>query len=841
MTSRRSLDAKKRSRRKLATTLITATAATGLLFSGTGIAVANDASGVGSVDPSVLEPIDPQNWVKSEDMTWGDYAAVPGTDWANKTEGSKQVFNGAIVLVDFENQDFVVTQEEGKHVFGNPSGLANQVPRDDVPEFYRNLLNTPSELNNGRTINEYFMEQTGGRLSVDMQAFGPYRMPGSIEEYGLNDSFNKTNGSNETLCPEGLTCNKNIRTDAEALWAEDLGDADPLSKFDQVFWVTAGHDESGTWEEFGSMVFENPEDVTDDFGPPRNAEGKALDQNGNEMPNWAKTRYVPWTSWAAASNHWPNANFPRKDADGNVIRAGNSTQAESSGMGVFAHEFAHILEISDNYGNPYGTDADDGGALRDTSGPFDVLARGTFNGPGGTHTRWNVPAVAGGSQPSGLALRNRLKLDMIDASSVVNINRTELAQAGSISVDLQSRALQEDGVPLGINLQLDGGDLSTGDCTRKGKFDCDGGNFDNYTVEVVDRMGTDSFQPDSGVMIAKTKNQDRNPFIWTIDANEEDINMVDYTRANGTAVPVTRGDQRQLNDALFHAGTNSGSRFEYVDEKNRLHFYVADNQRDERGILNYGVAVRSLDSAGSQKRGVVLGAPIQQGNPSEGLVAVNVPVTNSGGAVNDARANSDIYRVSATVSGGNGAWSSQLPSEIVTIPAGEEANVPVYVSQGETATAAAGATGDIVVEVTVTSENNAAATQTVSYALVEAPAPTPGADSAAAGTADTAGTTAAAGTSAAAGAADSSGNAAGPGGTAQGSTTTADAAASANAAGAAGGSANAKGAEKVEAGGNLANTGQNLALTVSLAGAGALVLGLGAYLMIRARRRSIDA
>lgn len=835
MTSRRSLDAKKRSRRKLATTVITATAATGLLLSGTGIAVANDATA--AVDPSVLQPIDPQNWVKSEDMTWADYVEIPGTDWANQTEGSKQVFNGAIVLVDFANQDFVVSQEEGSHVFGNPSGLANQVPREDVPEFYRNLLNTPSELNNGRTINEYYMEQTGGRLSVDMQAFGPYRMPGNIEEYGLNDSFNKTNGSNETLCPEGLTCNKNIRTDAEALWAQDLGVADPLSQFDQVFWVTAGHDESGTWEEFGSMVFENPEDVTDDFGPPRNAEGKALDQNGNEMPNWAKTRYVPWTSWAAASNHWPNANFPRKDADGNVTRAGNSTQAESSGMGVFAHEFAHILEIADNYGNPYGTDADDGGALRDTSGPFDVLARGTFNGPGGTHTRWNVPAVAGGSQPAGLALRNRLKLDMIDASSVVNINRTELAQAGSISVELQSRALQEDGVPLGINLQLDGGDLSTGDCTRKAQFDCDGGGYDNYTVEVVDRMGTDSFQPDSGVMIAKTKDQDRNPFIWTIDANEEDINMVDYTRADGTVVPVTRGDQRQLNDALFHAGTNSGSKFEHIDEKNRLHFYVADKTRDERGILNYSVAVRSLDSAGAQKRDVSLGEPTQQGNPSEGLVAVTIPVTNSGGAVNDDRANSDIYRVSATVSGGDGSWSAQLPSEIVTIPAGEATDVPVYVAQGDVAAAAAGATGEVVVDVTVTSENNSAATQTVSYALVEAPAPTPGADAAAAGTADAAGTATSAGTANASGTTAAGSADATAGSAANGAGNTA----SADAAGAAGGATGAKGAETTEAGGNLAHTGQNVALTASLAGAGALVLALGAYLMVRARRRSVDA
>lgn len=820
MTARSTLESRKRSRRKLATTLVTATAATSLVLSGGGIAMANDAAAPNAVDPSVLEPIDPQNWVTSEEMSWADYVSIPGTDWANQTVGSKQQFEGAIVLLDFENQDFVVTQEEGSHVFGNPSGLANGIDREDVPEFYNSLLNTPNELNNGRTINEYYMEQTGGRLSVNMEAFGPFKLPGNIEEYGLNDSFNKTEGSNANLCPQGMTCNKDIRTDALALWAADLGIDDPLTQFDQVFWVTAGHDESGTWEEFGPMIFENPEDVTDDFGPPRDAEGKALNQNGEEMPNWAKTRYVPWTSWAAASNHWPNANFPRKDADGNVTRAGNSTQAESSGMAVFAHEFAHILEIGDNYGNPYGTDANDGGAFRDTSGPFDVLARGAFNGPGGTHTRWNVPALAGGSQPSGLALRNRLKLDMVDASSVVSLSRSELKEAGSVAVDLQSRALQEDGVPLGINLQLDGGDTSTGECTRQEQFDCDGGNYDNYTVEVVDRMGSDSFQPDSGVMIAKTKNQDRNPFIWTIDANEEDINLVDYTRADGTAVPVTRGDQRQLNDALFHAGTNSGSKFEYVDEANGLHFYVADTWRDDRGILQYNVAVRSLESAGAQERSFELGEPAQTGQPSDGLVEVTVPVNNTGATVEDANANSDIYRVSATVSGGDGTWAAQLPSEIITIANGETKDVPVYLAASDIATAAENGADDLVVEVTVTSENNGELTHTAQYTVTQAETPEGDSD---------AGTD---GNESAESAADGD-NAAG--GDSEGSDSAAEAAAGAN------GSAAAD-AEKptTKPSDSLASTGQGVALTASLAAGGALVLVLGAYLLVRARRRKVE-
>ena len=668
-----------------------------------------------SFDPSVLGPVDPQSWENMDDMTWDDYVGVPGTDWANDVEGSDRQFNGAIVLVDFENQPFLVTQPEGAHAFGDPSGLANGLDREDVPEFYLDLLNKPSELNHGRTINEYWMEQSGGRLSVQMEAFGPYKLPGKIEEYGLNDSFNRPNAA---FCPQGESCNKNIRTDALPLWGADIGSADPLKEFDQVFYVTAGHDESATWEEFGQMLFENPEDVTDDFGPPRDENGVALDQNGAPMANWAKTRYIPWTSWAAAVNHWPNANF----ASGG--RAGNSTQAESSGMGTYAHEFSHILGIADNYGNPYGTEAADGGPLRDTSGPFDILARGTFNGPGGTHERWSVPSVAGGSQPAGVGLRNRIKLGIIDQSNYLNIQESELDALGSVVTNVVSRAVMRPGELTGINLVFDkptaaAADDSTGTCTRQAKYDCDGGAFDNYTVEVIDQMGTDSFQPDHGVMIAKTKNQDRNPFIWTVDANPQDIATVDYVRPDGTPIMITRGDQRQLNDALFHAGNDSGSEYEYVDTANGLHFYILNVQRDDDGILSYDVAVRSTVSAGPQARGVDLGKAVVKGNLAAlhgqaeangtAIAQCEVPLTNTGGAVEDAKANSDIYRLTTSIDGRG--WSVNTPSSVVSATAGETITVPVYASRG------ADAARDATVTVTATSENNPSATETITCEL----------------------------------------------------------------------------------------------------------------------------
>ena len=94
-----------------------------------------------------------------------------------------------------------------------------------------------------------------------------------------------------------------------------------------------------------------------------------------------------------------------------------------------------------------------------------------------------------------------------------------------------------------------------------------------------------------------------------IDAHPEDINKLDFKRPNGEPVMRTVADYRQLNDALFHAGLNSGSQYEWEDAANRLHFYVIDLQTNNEGVRSYTLGVRSLDGAGPQKRGVALAAP----------------------------------------------------------------------------------------------------------------------------------------------------------------------------------------------------------------------------------------
>ncbi|MFL6144628.1 MAG: peptidase M6 [Labedaea sp.] len=597
-------------------------------------------------------PLDAQHWVNPDNMIWADYLKVPGTNWVDPSrKGSVRTFKGALVLADFPNQPFVVTQPQASTVFNNPSAEAHDVPRAQVAKFYQDFLNKPGTLNHGHTINEYWMEDSGGRYGVELTGFGPYTLPGKDHEYGME--FQAGTG-----CPTGDRCNRDLRADSRAAWVADAGAQVPAG-FDFVFYLGAGQDESSTWQEFGPIMFPTKESVTDAFGPPDEA-----------LPNWSRTRYVEWTSWASGSSIWPNAG------------GGTSIQAESSGQSTYAHEFSHILGIGDNYNNPFGTPQ-----IRAYSGIWEMLSRGTFNGPGGPHSRWLIPPTAGASMGAQHMLRNKIKLAMVDEQNVLRLSREALAQSGLVIATVTAREVNPTATQLsGINIAMGTGDLAPA-CDQNTDPFCDGRGYNNYTVEVVDRMGSDSFTPDAGVLLAKTKNLDRAPFEWVIDANPQDIGMTDYVLPDGTRVPITVGDYRQLSDALFHAGANSGSQFEYVDPANRLHFYVLDRHRDQQGLLSYTVAIRSLDGAGPQRRGVRVATATATAN-QDGLATCSFLLSNTGQLAipqgqhpEDVSAylNGDVYRLSATVDGRG--WTTQLPNQLASTNFGTTVGVAVYAKQ----------------------------------------------------------------------------------------------------------------------------------------------------------------
>jgi M6 family metalloprotease-like protein len=625
------------------------------------LVISSTAYNRGESGGEFLAPIDPQKVQDQDLMTWDDYHPIPGKNWADPSLIPKRGFRLAVVAIDFPDQPFVITLPKGSDPFGNPQ--VGPIPRDKVPQFYADFFMMPSKVNHGQTINGYWMEQSRGKFGItEVDVYGPYRMPKPIWAYGLNEY-----GQNDQT-PDGSRAESRMEQDCDSIWIADAGE-DVRENYDAILRVYASYDETGVWQEFGEMKFNTRDDIPPEWGNPNLG-----------MPRWITTRYVEWTSWLAGSQQW-----------------GLSSMRQGENSGTITHELGHFaFHLPDLNNNPYVKPY-----RRVAVGPWDIMDRGCFNGPGGPHMRWVVPPTLGAAMPAGLMVRNRLETGFITESQLLRLSRDGLAKSGLAVAEVTAREVDPfPGTLAGIIVRLDGpepGDRTPPDDPGINPISPGIPNYNFYSLEVVQRIGYDSFTPDNGVLIAKNKDNLRgmnggpnsfNSYIWVIDAHPEDINMVDYIKPNGEKVMRTIADYRQLNDALFHAGLNSGSQFEWEDTPNRLHFYVVDVEKNKEGILFYTLAVRSLDGSGSHERGLVLNA-----EPKQKVIGANAPVTftldNTGKAAetdlaphpSDASAylNSDVYRLSVSVEGKG--WTVQLLNSLAAVEFGKSQQVTVYVSQ----------------------------------------------------------------------------------------------------------------------------------------------------------------
>ena len=604
-----------------------------------------------------LATIDPQRIQDQDAMTWADYRPIPGRKWSDPSVPGERVLRVALVAVDFPDQPFVITLPKQSDLFGNPQ--IEPIARDQVARFYADFWGTPNAHNRGHTIHEYWMEQSRGKVGIPkIDAYGPYRMPRNLFQYGLNE------WGQEGACPTGHECKHRIEPDADALWAAAAG-AEIKSKYDIVLRIYAGYDETSVWQEFGEMKFQNKEDIPAEWGNP-----------DTTKPRWAPTRYVPWTSWKAAAQQW-----------------GLSSVRQGENSGTITHEIAHFaFKTGDNNNNPYATPY-----RRVGSGPWDIMDRGSFNGPGGPHRRWVVPASEGAAMPAGFMLRNRLRYGWLQPQQVLQLTRSVLQQSGVALATVTARAVDPlPGEVAGVTVHLDGPAPQdrTPACDMNADPVCPGEPvFNFYSVEVVQRIGNDSFTPDNGVLIAKNKNAEGrscgyNCFTWVIDAKPEDSKQVDYRKPDGTPVLRTIADYRQLNDALFHAGLNSGTQFEWRDEPNRLHFYVVDRNMNRDGLLSYVVAVRSLDGTGALVRGVTIAGPATvRAAVGSQVAGITVSNTSKPNADLPAAHNVDMYRLSIQVEGQG--WSGRLSNALAAVPAPGTAAVPVEITRAADAVATA--------------------------------------------------------------------------------------------------------------------------------------------------------
>jgi M6 family metalloprotease-like protein len=651
----------------------------GLLF---GLSCAHPCRPEAGGQPPALAAMDPQKVEDQDDMTWQDYHPIPGVNWADPArQPTVKLMRIAVLVADFDDQPFVMTLPRHSDLFGNPQ--IDPVRRADVAKFYADFWNKPQAVNRGHTLHEYWMEQSRGRMGVSVTPFGPYHMPLKMFQYGLA-------GQQRGAIPSGYAPARQgaLNGDVDALWKKDAG-KDIGTNFDIVLRIYAGYDETCLWQEFGEMKFQTRDDITPEFGNP--------DTN---QPRWVVSRYMPWTSWKAAEMLWSESSIIQGECSGSI-----------------RHEISHFaFRIGDNNNNPYVTPYRRAGA-----GPWDIMDRGSFNGPGGPHRRWLVPVMEGGSMPAGLMLRQKLNFKFIDTNDVLRLTRGGLAESGLAVTEVVAREVARDSNTFsGLVVRLDGAspqDRTPPDDPATNALSPGHALYKFYSLETIQRIGYDSFCPDSGVLIAKNKDAEGsnggtngfNCFDWVIDAHPEDMNKLDFQRPNGEPVMRTIADYRQLNDALFHAGLNSGSQYEYEDAPNRLHFYVIDLTTDHRGVRTYTLGARSLDGSGPQQRGVALAGPA-----AATVRAANSPCVfflKNTGAAAPANAtahppgaapwlDSDIYRLSVAAEGEG--WSAQLRNGLAAVKFGASAPVAVYVSHAANAVAS----GTIIL--TATSEGDAA-------------------------------------------------------------------------------------------------------------------------------------
>jgi M6 family metalloprotease-like protein len=646
------------------------------------LALSGIAAGCGpSVeDQDALAPIDPQIVLDQDEMTWDDYRPIPGANWADPTLRPERGFRIALVAIDFPDQPFVITLPKGSDPFGNPQ--IEPIPREEVPQFYADFWIKPGEVNHGQTINGYWMEQSRGKFGItEIDAYGPYRMPKPRWAYGLSEY------GQEEQTPDGTVAGSRMEPDVDSLWIADVGE-DLRREYDAILRIYASYDETGVWQEFGEMKFNTPEDIPPEWGNPN-----------PEMPRWIPTRYVEWTSWLAGAQQW-----------------GLSSMRQGENSGTITHELGHFaFRLPDLNNNPYVEPF-----RRVAAGTWDMMDRGCFNGPGGPHSRWVVPPIQGASMPAGLMVRNRLENGFINDSHLLTLSREGLAETGPVVAEVTARAVDPlPGTFAGIMVRLDGPDpqdRTPPDDPATNPLSPGIPPYNSYSLEVVQRIGYDSFTPDNGVLLAKNRDSLRgrnggpnqfNSYIWVIDAHPEDIEMVDYVKPNGEEVMRTIADYRQLNDALFHAGLDSGSEFEWVDAPNGLHFYVIDLNTNQDGLLTYTLGVRSFSGSGPQERGVALGGPADQ-SIGQANTPVTFTLTNTGSASapttsphpSDAGAylDTDLYRLSVSAEGEG--WTARVLNALASVPFGESRPVTVFVTHGP------GAASSGTVTLRVTSESD---------------------------------------------------------------------------------------------------------------------------------------
>ena len=142
----------------------------------------------------LLQPLDAQNWVDQAELTWDGLHSRSGPPRGTTTSGStgsQSQYRTAVILLQFQDQPFLITQPAGTHPFGNPqpgwtAGRAGG-GRGLVPRLLRGAESVQRRPDAPRLLD-------GGQPRQDRRRRRGVRAvlaPGKLHEYGIPDgSFN---------------------------------------------------------------------------------------------------------------------------------------------------------------------------------------------------------------------------------------------------------------------------------------------------------------------------------------------------------------------------------------------------------------------------------------------------------------------------------------------------------------------------------------------------------------------------------------------------------------------------------------------------------------------------
>ena len=137
----------------------------------------------------LLQPIDAQNWVDQGELTWAAYKPVPDARpefYDGSADGSSEP------VQDGDHPDrlsgpAVPDHAAGRHASVRQPAAGLDAGRAGGRRTSGCTTTTPCRTSTtaARRCNGYWMEDSHGRIGVDVDVFGPYTMPGKSYEYGI--------------------------------------------------------------------------------------------------------------------------------------------------------------------------------------------------------------------------------------------------------------------------------------------------------------------------------------------------------------------------------------------------------------------------------------------------------------------------------------------------------------------------------------------------------------------------------------------------------------------------------------------------------------------------------